>query len=536
VKLLTQPALLAEHGQDGVAEEFLQGGEIEGLRGGVEDPQGILAEYERSKILERTRRGRMHKARQGVLACGPAPYGYRHVPARDGVPAHLEIDPHEAEVVRQIFDWLVKEELSCKGIAQRLQASPWRTRKGGPWRDNMLGYMVKNESYTGRRHYNKTMAAEPRRRRNPGGYVKNLKSSHLWRPREEWIAIPVPRIIDDETFHRATEQMKVNAGRCFRNLHGKNRYLLRSLVRCGACGAARTGRTARTNGNNYPYYTCSSVYGTPAPGPPCSSRSVRADELDRLVWEEVKRLLSRPEEIMEYLHERYGTEGETVLEHTKRKLSELERSLVILKRQERRLVDAYQADVIELKELNERRSAIQKRRAEVETEIKRGEQVFERDERQSLVEEGIASFAKRLQGALEEVTFEEKQKIIRLLVEGISVHAGHVEIRYVVPVSGNLQLQPRRPKPPALAGKRQFDLVPAVGAPYPGEAPVGVAACEVVDDLVPVPLPGAVALGEAFRVDLLEIGEVIADQLVEGALASGARSVDCLGARHDPGR
>jgi hypothetical protein len=131
----------------------------------------------------------LYKARQGVLVAAHAPYGYRYVPKRDGVPAHLEIDPEEAEGVRQLFDWLINEQLSTLKIAQRLRASRWKTRRGGPWRDTMVHHILRNECYTGRRYYNKTETVEPKKRRNPRGYVKNLKSSHAMRPREEWIEI-----------------------------------------------------------------------------------------------------------------------------------------------------------------------------------------------------------------------------------------------------------------------------------------------------------------------------------------------------------
>lgn len=405
--------------------------------------QGILAEYERYKILERTRRGRLYKARQGVFVGPHAPYGYRHVPKRDGVAAHLETEPQEAEAVRHIFDWCVNEQLSTVKIAERLRTSGWKTSHGGHWRGNTVGNILRNEAYTGRRYYNKTKAVEPKRRRNRSGYVKILKSSHAARPREEWIEQAVPRIIDEQTYRRAREQLKINALRAFRNLHGKHRYLLRSLVRCGACGRARSGRTTYTDGKEYTYYDCTSTLVRPRVDRCCKSPGVRAEELHRLVWDEVTKLLRNPEEILRYFHEQHGKEVGTTFDLARRKLSELERSLTVLKREERRLVDAYQGQVIELEELKERRSAIDQRRKELRDDVKQVEQELGRLQRQGSIREGIASLTKKLAGSLEELTFEEKQKIIQLLVEEIHVHAGHVEIHYIMPLSGNLQLQPR---------------------------------------------------------------------------------------------
>jgi hypothetical protein len=247
----------------------------------------------------------------------------------------------------------------------------------------------------------------------------------------------VSLIIDEETYRRAREQLKVNALRAFRNLHGKHRYLLRSLVRYGACGRARTGRTTYTGGREYTYYDCTSTLVRPRVDRCCKNPGVRAEELYRLVWDEVKKLLRNPEEILRCFHEQHGKEVGTTFDLGRRKLSELERSLAILKREECRLVDAYQGQVIQLEELRERRSAIDQRRKELRADVKRVEQEL------GSIREGVALLTKKLAGSLEELTFEEKQKIIQLLVEEIRVHVGYVEIHYIMPLSGNLHLQSR---------------------------------------------------------------------------------------------
>ena len=92
--------------------------------------QGAVAEYERAVLGERFRRGKLQKARAGHWIAGQAPYGYRYVPARDGVPAHLEIDEAEAEVVRMLYRWLIDERTTVRQILKRLAAGPWRPRCG----------------------------------------------------------------------------------------------------------------------------------------------------------------------------------------------------------------------------------------------------------------------------------------------------------------------------------------------------------------------------------------------------------------------
>src|SRR5436853_4733742 len=70
--------------------------------------QGIIAEYERAKIVERARRGKQYAARQGrVSVLSQAPYGYRYVrKAEGGGEARFDVVLEEARVVRQVFHWV----------------------------------------------------------------------------------------------------------------------------------------------------------------------------------------------------------------------------------------------------------------------------------------------------------------------------------------------------------------------------------------------------------------------------------------------
>src|SRR3712207_6938160 len=70
----------------------------------------MVAEYERAKILERSRRGKRHAARQGAVSVlSGAPHGYRYVGKRDGGVARYEILEDEARIVRRIFAWIGRE-------------------------------------------------------------------------------------------------------------------------------------------------------------------------------------------------------------------------------------------------------------------------------------------------------------------------------------------------------------------------------------------------------------------------------------------
>jgi len=112
--------------------------------------QGAIAEYERAVLAERFRRGKLLKARQGVWLGGKAPYGYRYVPKRDGVPGYLVVDEDEAVVVRLLFSWLVDERMTTRQITKRLNAGPWQPRSGRhPWSTSVVNCILQDETYAG---------------------------------------------------------------------------------------------------------------------------------------------------------------------------------------------------------------------------------------------------------------------------------------------------------------------------------------------------------------------------------------------------
>ena len=98
--------------------------------------QGVIAEYERAKILERSRRGRRHAARSGLLsAFTTAPFGYRYVPKdQGGGVARFDVVPHEAQVVQSVFNWIGHDRLSLREVCRRLQQGGIPSRKGQPIR------------------------------------------------------------------------------------------------------------------------------------------------------------------------------------------------------------------------------------------------------------------------------------------------------------------------------------------------------------------------------------------------------------------
>ena len=109
--------------------------------------QGMRAEYERAKIIERPRRGKLHAARSGsVNGMGGAPYGDRYISKYEGGgQARYEIHPEEARVVRQGFDWVGHERLTIGEVCRRLRHAGERTRMGRTvWDRSVVWGILKN--------------------------------------------------------------------------------------------------------------------------------------------------------------------------------------------------------------------------------------------------------------------------------------------------------------------------------------------------------------------------------------------------------
>jgi len=218
---------------------------------------GSFAEFERELIIDRTRRGRRHKVegRKQYLGSNTA-YGFRyHLMDRvNGKAGRLEIQPHEANVVRRMFEWVDVEMLSASRVVRRLNERCVQPRKGGRWGKSSVLRILHNEMYAGVWHYNKSRACEPQQRRAKIAYCKRLKSSLRPRPREEWIPLDLPEellLVPRDRWERVQVSLRQNIALSPRN--ARHPYLLKGLVQCGVCGSRYVGDAW----HNRFYYRCS---------------------------------------------------------------------------------------------------------------------------------------------------------------------------------------------------------------------------------------------------------------------------------------
>jgi site-specific DNA recombinase len=401
--------------------------------------QGVIAEYERAKIAERYRRGKLWRARRGEVIFWKVSYGYRRIAGTATAMAHLAVYEPEAMVVRHIFEDYIAGH-STREIVRRLNLGQVPSPSGkAVWGTSTIGRMLRNESYLGHAYYNRTESIpDPRARR---------RTRQVLRPREQWIAIDVPRIVSDELFEAAKHVSRDNSQWSPRRIHDEA-WLLRHVLKCGHCGVAVSCHRMRGRKGNYTrYYTCHNHDPVRARGEHrrCPERNIRADALDAFVFEQLRTVLRRPDLLLAAEHAVIARSPVADDELLRVQLKRLERRVEAISSERRRLVDLYQSGLLELAEVQGRAKEIDARRNTLEEQ--RGALIEQRSvlTQQNQLRRRIAGFAHRVRDALDELGFEQRQKLVRLMVEEVRAAGYHVDIRLRIPLDESPDNTPSDP-------------------------------------------------------------------------------------------
>src|SRR6266849_1135421 len=398
--------------------------------------QGMIAEYERAQILERSRRGKRHRARSGeVSVLSGAPYGYRYIRKSEDAPASYAVLESEARVVRQVYDHYTVTSWSIGAITRWLNGEGVPTRKqSARWERSVVWAMLRNPAYIGTACFGKTRIATrqrvTRRLRVRGG-LATRNSANQERPREEWIEIPVPTLIDEPTFARAQELLQENKVRARRRTITPS--LVQGLVSCHRCGYALSRASTQSSARLIHYYRCIGSDGwRHLGGPRCTNRPVRQDLLDQIVWTEVIRLLEDPALIQQELDRRLAVAR--AADPTKQREQTVQRDLVRVGKNIERMLTAYQEDLLSLEQLRERMPPLRQREHGLRTELQSiAEQTQERAAYLRLAET-LSMFLGRLRVAADTLDVLERQRIVRLVVKEVLVDDDRVVIRHCIPV------------------------------------------------------------------------------------------------------
>jgi len=393
--------------------------------------RGAVAEYERTLITERMRRGRQARLRAGtLLPWTTPPFGYRLHPERPRDAAAVRVEPAEATLVAQMFDWYLEPQATVYQLAQRLTELGVATTRGKPrWNTASVRGILRNPAYAGRALTNRTQVA-PARQRKSAMLPAGPGVSHAPRPPEDWIEVPVPPVISAEIFAQVQAKLDANQQSAARNT--RHEYLLRALISCGAC---RLSCTCRQTAAGYSYYLCRGRTDPlrVAQGQRCTARYIPASQLDELVWADLCALLTDPTQVARALARARG--GAWLPQELQARQATIRKALGQLDRQAQRLLDAYLAQVIGLDELQRRRQELDRRQATLAAQQRQLQATTEQRLELAAVADGIERFCQTIRAGLATATFTQRRQLAELLIDRVIVTDDDVEIRYVLPTS-----------------------------------------------------------------------------------------------------
>jgi site-specific DNA recombinase len=396
--------------------------------------RGAVAEYERTLIADRMRRGRQARLRSGqLLPWTRAPYGYRLHPERPRDPAAVQVDPVAAAVVQDLFAAYAAGGVTLHGLAAQLTARRVPTPTGGPiWRPTTIRNLLTNPAYKGQAASGRLRTAPARRRKSALEPIGRGASTRA-HPSEEWITVPVPALVAAEQFDLVRRRLASNRRSARRST--THPYLLRGLVSCGVCRLACTGVTRTASDTRYRYYRCLGKQAKVSSGRArcCPARFIPASQLDELVWADLCTVLQRPELVAEALERAHS--GAWVPQELRRRQATLRSVRASVARQRQRLLDAYLAEVVDLAAFQRQDRTLAGQEADL---LAREREVAAQGERLvqvSGIAQSMTRVLQQLGVGLGQADFEQRRQLVELLIDRVVVTDGQVEIRYVIPTT-----------------------------------------------------------------------------------------------------
>jgi site-specific DNA recombinase len=260
-KYAYQALLIEEFAKAGTSVVFVKGPRGESPEDALlVQFQGMIAEYERAQIIERTRRGKTHRAKAGTInVLSGAPFGYRYVRKTEHADASYEIVPHEAAIVAELFHRYADGGVAIAELTRWLRELGLATRSGKTrWDRSTVWGMLRNPAYAGRACFGKTMRSEQSAGLNRTARLAARSTPRHYtvvdRAREDWLEVPVPALVDEDTWARVQRRLADNKRYASRN--SKNPSLLQGICACSSCGYAYYRTSTRTTNKKIYYYRC----------------------------------------------------------------------------------------------------------------------------------------------------------------------------------------------------------------------------------------------------------------------------------------
>jgi site-specific DNA recombinase len=366
-----------------------------------------------------------------------APFGYRYVRKTAGCGARYEVVPHEAVLVAEMFRRYADDGATIADLRRWLTDQGARTRTGKErWDRSVIWGMLRNPAYAGTAVFGKTQAVH-----EPAGLNRTARLAGRTvprqvrvqdRPREEWTGIPVPALVDQDTFDRVQQRLADNKRFAARST--KVPSLLQGLAACSSCGYGyyRTSTTTSAGKKIY-YYRClgSDDYRYQG-GRVCENKPVRADYVDQVIWDHVTGLLADPALIRAEIGKRL--ERARTSDPVTRKRGQLEQALAKTSKSIAAMITAFSEQLLTIDELRARMPDLRARETNLKDQIAALDaQAADRDAYLKLAGD-LEGFLARLRASAATATTGDRQRVLRAVVQDILIGPGKLTIRHRIPV------------------------------------------------------------------------------------------------------
>jgi site-specific DNA recombinase len=375
----------------------------------------LFDEYQSKENAKHVIRALKENARQGFWNGALPPIGYRTVAAEtrgQKVKKKLEIDPFHADTVRLIYRLALegdgtRGQMGVKNIVSYLNGRRIFTRDGGRWGIGQVHRILTRKTYVGEHEFNKRTK------------TKELK------PLSEIVTVPVPPIIDRETFDAVQERLKVRNPKVMPARVISGPTLLTGLIHCAKCGGAMTIRTGK--GGRYRYYACSmkARQGPTA----CTGMAVPMEKLDDLIARHLEERLLQPERletILAAVLDRRQEQGERRREH----IVELNKRAVESELRLKRLYDAIEAGVANITDpaLKDRIDSLKAIRDQAKADATRAEAMLDSSGAKAITPQMVNAFADSARQRMRLDDGSYRRDHLRALAQRVEVAEGEVRI------------------------------------------------------------------------------------------------------------
>ncbi len=382
--------------------------------------RGFASKLEAEKIRDRTLRGKAAHVKMGKFPCGTGIglYGYQwDKESKKRVPIEYEV-----RVVDKIFTMLA-DGLACSGVAKALNDQSIPTKAGAKWDSRTISRMSTNPAYIGITYYGQTRGSR--------------KTKLIKQPESSWDMLPdtTPAIISKELFDRV--QLKRQKDREIHRAKNKHEYMLRSHVICGYCGSPLVGSFLN---HRYRYYHCRGTYPTPAREKICNARYIRADCLEDVVWQNIKKVLENPEVVLagitgalEDTRYKSGIQGLSL----DKEIEKLNRKIKKYSAQEQRMVRLFRLGEVDQDILLDEINQLKRERENDQQQLENYKRTKQEIERLEQTEIDLSKYCNQVRDNLDNADYQEMREVLDMLDIKVNATPEQISIEGIIPLDSS---------------------------------------------------------------------------------------------------